>query len=355
MRTLLAAVLTIVLAFSAQSYGRVPRVGDALALLKRAEALCSGLDGTIDLAGAHDTFIEAFELHDPMGLARAASLIAASSCGFSPRPETRGDLPQLVSQVESSGLEDPYVDFVLGMAYRHGVGRDKDMAEAVALLEKAAEGGEQVAMYELGRIYYGGIGVETDQKLGIDWYERSAELGNRWALTEVADAYYYGGSKGRGGRNVDLKKAHELFSRAAEAGETGAMTRLGQMYRGGYGVPTNPRLAIEWFEKSAALGNGLAMHFLAYACFNGEGVPQNWDTGIEWMEKSAERGVLASTMFLARRFDVGKRSSRGEWLIEPDLDRATKWYRRAAEQGSREAQGWLIFQERERSRSQSNR
>ncbi len=112
----------------------------------------------------------------------------------------------------------------------------------------------------------------------------------------------------------------------AEAGDGGAMNRLGRAYRDGRGVEQDLDKAAEWMRKAAdknvgwaknelfdilwrintpdslremisvassfaETGDGGAMGRLGRAYRDGKGVPRDLDKAAEWMRKAAEKNV----------------------------------------------------------------
>ena len=63
--------------------------------------------------------------------------------------------------------------------YLDGEGVDKDEKKALELFNKAAEQGNEIAMYNIGVMYQYGIGVDQDHDKSVIWYTRSSILGNK--------------------------------------------------------------------------------------------------------------------------------------------------------------------------------
>jgi TPR repeat protein len=316
--------------------------------LEQAEELCSGSGGSQDLARAREAFGLAAASADPVARLRLALLQTTGACGFALDLEAAERLAaDSLAQVEALAPKSAYHRYLIGKSYLEGTGRTKQPEKALPWLEQAATAGEHWAMFNLGRMHHGGLGVERNPSVGIDWFEESAELGNAWAAAAAGDAYLGAAA----GRVRDSKRALQLFERAAAVGNSGAMTRLGEMYSRGDGVGRNQATAVEWYQKAAARGGGLAMYHLAHIRFRGQGLPRDYEAGRDWMERSAKTGFYYAIKFMARHSDVGFRDHRSRQVLEPDIERATTWYERAAERGDKEAQGWLIFQRIERAAS----
>ena len=120
-----------------------------------------------------------------------------------------------------------------------------------------------------------------------DLIEKAAETGLPAALHLLGTELY------RGERvEVDEVRALELMRRAADAGHPKARAELGQLYAMGIGEPRHPgETPQELYRKASAQGEGEAM------------------------------------LELGRRYRLG-------YLVEQDVMEATRWYWKAAQQGS---------------------
>lgn len=70
---------------------------------------------------------------------------------------------------------------LLGLAHQHGAGVDKDLDEAVRLMQKAVELGDALAAHNLGRLYMVGTeGMEPDPQLSETYYQLAKSMGVRY-------------------------------------------------------------------------------------------------------------------------------------------------------------------------------
>lgn len=79
------------------------------------------------------------------------------------------------------------------------------------------------------------------------------------------------------------------FQSAANAGDAEAANVIGGLYDWGSSCPKVTRnfgTAAIWFKKAAELGNSRAMTSLADIYRTGKGVPQNIDLALEWDQKA---------------------------------------------------------------------
>lgn len=110
---------------------------------------------------------------------------------------------------------NPTAQQVLGDAYFHGKGVDKDLAKAAYWYRKAAEQGYAIAQLELGCVYYSGKGVEKDHTKAAYWFRKAAEQGHAIAQYNLGSLYKYGV-----GVEKDHIKAAYWYRKAAEQGIT---------------------------------------------------------------------------------------------------------------------------------------
>ncbi len=316
----------------------------ARTLLEHAEGFYSGTSGQMDDAEARRLFLNAAETGDAVANLRVATLRAIGRCGFT-QDEAAADraakpLLEEVQAIADSG--DPYAKYLIGLTHSAGVGRRINAKAANRLFRQAAEAGDVWAMWNLGWAYQSGLGVRADQVAAIDWYEQAAEAGHAWAMTVLGEAHL----GVRPGRLKDVFAAKDWFERGIGRGDPAAMTRMGELHQRGEGVAKNARAALEWFLKAAQLGESLAMYHLAHAYFSGQGVPVDYGTAFDWLQTAAEAGFFYAVFEIAETYEHGL-MQRGKQIVQPNLSKATQWYRRAAEMGSPAAARWLEERESE--------
>ncbi len=93
----------------------------------------------------------------------------------------------------------------------------------------------------------------------------------------------------------DYTSAIPIYSTLANAGDTRAMVRLGNLYQKGEGVTRDLERAVSYYTKAAAGGNADAQFSLGNLYLLGEGVPQDDDWAFTYYRQAAAQGhVLAS-------------------------------------------------------------
>ena len=118
-------------------------------------------------------------------------------------------------------------------------------------LKKAADQGDEQALYGIGLIYDEGDGGKRDVAQAIVWYRKAAEKHDPLALYRLGLYYETGNGVAR-----DFEVARNYFSASAFQANYGpALFRLGLMYEKGEGVPADREQAVEYFRRAAEVGN----------------------------------------------------------------------------------------------------
>lgn len=117
-------------------------------------------------------------------------------------------------------------------------------------------------------------------------------------------------------KGTDLSdRALECYEKAARAGDSEAMYRLGESHflkgREGY------HAAMVWYKKAALNGHAFAQHALGWLHEDNG----NIDSAIVWYEHAAENGHVRAMGDLAHLYE------------EKAKDKAISWYEKAAERG----------------------
>ncbi len=260
--------------------------------------------------------------------------------------------------------------YVLGMAY--GFGSDEltsaNFINAKEWLELAANQGHSRAQYELAELFYKGDGNTRYEEKAIKWYRVAAEQGMADAQYRLGILYEYGV-----GTVMDKQEALKWYRHAANRLHAGAIVSLARMLYHGEGGNKNIQEARQWFLLGAAdpyRGNIAAMYFGVISRLNEGGSPRssnvdqwydkypaskrasefvalskkfiseswpdppNIEEGVFWLKKAAEEGSLDA------QSNLGDRYSEGIGVAQ-DNEEAAKWYRMAADQGDAAAQSTL--------------
>lgn len=133
----------------------------------------------------------------------------------------------------------------------------------------------------------------------------------------------------------DIQQAVELFTLAAEQGNSFAAFALGKLYLSGdAGLPIDPPSALKWLTFSAELGNQFAQYRLGKLLLQGEEVPKDTEAAIRWLTAAAEQGNQYAQYALGKLYLLGKE-------VPKDKSNAIKWFQLAADQGNEYAKYFL--------------
>lgn len=137
---------------------------------------------------------------------------------------------------------DPFAQTAVAVAYMDGTnGFPRNHPEGMKWMQKAADQKYPQAQFLLGMKLYDGVEVERD-----------------------------------------LKKAVNLFSDLAKAGNAKGQRMLGVMHMKGDALPQDDAKAAYWLKKGAKGGDALAMLGLSKLLLNGRGVKKDNVEGMKW-------------------------------------------------------------------------
>lgn len=234
----------------------------------------------------------------------------------------------------------------LGIAYRDGIGVNRDAAKAEEWLGRAALNGDGEAQRALGQIYMANPRDDANSLL-----RRGEALERSWLGF------------------CDMKGAAACYERAASLGNAQAAFRLGALHYGQYRVMEEDQVASwrhaeRWLIVAGEAGVGDAMFLLGTAYLRGandRGIREDRDTALRWLERAANKGHAAAQTVLARAiaasdperaasllrsasgagdpdaaFSLGRCYEEGSGT-KVDHRQARRWYREAAQGGVTDA------------------
>jgi serine/threonine-protein kinase len=200
---------------------------------------------------------------DPRRAADAALACAAQQRLTPDRPavlRTLGTLADRANRPDSAAVwyqqasdkGDPESTERLARMYEQGRGVTVDLGRSVALLRRAADGGQVDAQRELAVRYARGVpGVlRRDEGSAASWYTLAAGSGDVASMRALGDIY----ENGRGVRKNE-SEAVGWWQKAAAAGDTASQYDLGMAYLRGRGVAKSDSAAMYWLARLAALGH----------------------------------------------------------------------------------------------------
>lgn len=131
----------------------------------------------------------------------------------------------------------------------------------------------------------------------------------------------------------NLERALALYSEAANLGDPEAKFIVGGMYFRGMGTERDFAKAFHYLHGAALKGKSTSesKNLLGEFFLTGHTVPQNYEKAAKWYRKAAENGDRDAQSELAFLYFVG----RG---VEQDFEKALSWFEKAAMQGLAPAQ-----------------
>lgn len=304
------------------------------------------------------------------GIASRSTTLVRRGLNLS-RQHRRLDDPSIARLRNRAEAGDPEAQFDLGQWYH-----DRDNAEAVRWLRKAAEQGHAGAQSSLGNAFSwwdgtnslaGGssTNVGEDDAQAALWYRKAAEQGDSWAQENLGEFY----AEGRG---VDQDDAQAVlwYRKAAEQGSSGAQLSLGIAYAHGRGVPPDRVEAYKWislgflhnvlirydasllaadldalvrYPFALRLANFVALGASASAgdldvvaaAMSSAEIAEAQQRAREWAERRAVAQGQAGA-----QYSLGWMYAHGHGVPQDDTE-AISWFRRAAQQGHQHSQYWL--------------
>jgi TPR repeat protein len=130
------------------------------------------------------------------------------------------------------------------------MGRLGDEQAEFRLYNEAAQGGSRLAAYNLGVAYRDGLGTQKDVNKALEWFEKAAAQGDDTAAFNIAAIYDEGTLV-----PADDQTAIAWYDLAAQRGNTDAMINLGLMYESGEGIEANAQKAAEMYAMAAQRGD----------------------------------------------------------------------------------------------------
>ncbi|WP_298918248.1 peptidoglycan-binding protein [uncultured Algimonas sp.] len=128
--------------------------------------------------------------------------------------------------------------------------------EGAALIRQAATANQPAALYRLAKLYEAGEGVPKDDVMARQLIERAARGGNRIAMHDLA--LYY--TEGRGGVDLDMDAARSWFEQAAQRGVVDSQFNLAILSESSEsGAEPNLDTALFWYSVAARQGDQFAL------------------------------------------------------------------------------------------------
>jgi len=125
------------------------------------------------------------------------------------------------------------------------------MEEGARLIRLAANRNQPAAQYRLAKLYESGTGIAKDPITARELIERAARGGNRIAMHDLGNYHAYG----QGGLTRDMGEALDWFEKAAERGVVDSQFNVAFLREGNEGVPADVETALFWYFIAARQGD----------------------------------------------------------------------------------------------------
>ncbi len=155
----------------------------------------------------------------------------------------------LVRDAALSGVHQAQVIF--GQMLLDGKLVERNPAWALHWFERAAKGGNLMAVNMVGRCFDQGWGVPRSAVLAEQWFRKAAERGLDWGMYNLATLL----ALGEGGVPQDRLQALHWLRRAADLGHAKSLNLLGGFYEDGWEVRRDRAIAREYYQKAALGGD----------------------------------------------------------------------------------------------------
>lgn len=231
--------------------------------------------------------------------------------------------------IDSAKQDNAYASYELGNMYKKGIGcienQEKSFSNYSQSLEKfldmSKERADDTLLYRIGKMYYEGLGTNINIDKAIEFFEKSAKLNNELAQYTLANHYinsenpdpdkvitsikclerlsehnvsaqYALGKLFLEGKfvDVDINKAIEFFTKAANKENDFAQFQLGRIYSNNEFKQYDIEKSLFWLNKSAEANNPFAQCYIGNLYLWGNKVDKNEEQGLYWLNRSNEQG-----------------------------------------------------------------
>lgn len=209
-------------------------------------------------------------------------------------------------------------------------------ADPIEWYRRAAEQGDIKAKYAYARLVISDIpGQEKVPERAMAWLEEAAAQGHAPAGHLLGAVLLAEAETGE-----VLRRAMDVYSRMADAGDAEAMVELGKILSGWMvsasqleqaGVKDADKEAFTWFQRAATALEPSARIYLARAYETGRGITRDDQLAFDWYLIAARHDDPAAQYKVASLYQLG------DGVVRQDRKAAFGWTLRAAEQGLRPA------------------
>jgi TPR repeat protein len=185
-----------------------------------------------------------------------------------------------------------------------------------------AKSGNVDGQLVLGQVYYNGINLSRKRnfKRAYYWFKKAEEAGCPRATFFLG--YFY--ERGIVVKK-DILKGLKYYTKAAQAGDTDAMIRIGDLYTkfGEDKIDPNLDKAMSWWNKAAEYGNGFGYTKISDIYITYKYAPKDYAKSMEYRKKAVEMGSAYAMCAMGLMYQYG------EGGVKQDINEAAEWYYKA--------------------------
>ena len=222
--------------------------------------------------------------------------------------------------VKSMNAGSDFGAMLYARCYEFGYGVEKNYEKVMPRLRRLALDGNELAMFVYGRNLLNGWNCDKDPELGLRIIREGAERGGLQCMELLADVYRFGTAVA-----VDEKRAEELYMKLIDMGWVEAYGSLGVMFAYNKdGSVRDMKRGLSCFMKGAELGEAGCMENLGLMYEHGMNGKSNLVLAIRWYKRAAEIGSRFAHLCLGHIYYYGKDE------IPVDYAKAWEFYSRGA-------------------------
>jgi TPR repeat protein len=173
---------------------------------------------------------------------------------------------------------------IYGQMFLDGKLVERNATFALHWFERAALGGDVMAINMVGRCLDQGWGVAASPQLAAPWFRKAAERGLDWGMYNLATLLTIGS-----GVPEDKQEALYWFRKAADLGHAKSINILGGFYEDGWVVKQDMAAARECYRKAAIAGDFRGQFNYARLLIEEEEI----SSALSWLQKVPQTATPA--------------------------------------------------------------
>ncbi len=196
------------------------------------------------------------------------------------------------------------------------------LSEIKSIFELGVSTGDTSAFIGLGDLYSDGKLVKKDIEEAVRYYTKALEAGNLWAASKLGTAY-----RMLPDQSVPAEIVLSTYEKGTQVDDSAAFVGLGDLYADAKLFPTDPLKAKSYYETALTLGSGVAAGKLGKLFSLGTGPEMPPAKSIEYFELGAASGDTYSMLSLGDAYKIGR-------YVKLNLETSAGYYLKAFESGA---------------------